>query len=113
MYTPINPSFIIIKWGVKGYKSHGRVILMVAIVHFQSFHFNVCYALVLLSFLYFLGNSSENVTLDIIHTFTLFISLRSAIPTVVFLSFNTVILLSFHYIMLTRLEYGYALELPK
>ena len=29
MYTPVNPSFTIYKWGVRGYKTHGHVILMV------------------------------------------------------------------------------------
>ena len=28
MYTPVNPSFTILKWGVRGYKVHGHVILM-------------------------------------------------------------------------------------
>ena len=29
MYTPVHPSFTTQKWGVRGYKSHGHVILMV------------------------------------------------------------------------------------
>ena len=29
MYTPVNPSFTIYKWGVRGYKSHRHVFLMV------------------------------------------------------------------------------------
>ena len=28
MWTPVNPSFTIQKWGARGYKSHGHVILM-------------------------------------------------------------------------------------
>ena len=28
MYTPVNPSFIIQKWGVRGYTLHGLVIMM-------------------------------------------------------------------------------------
>ena len=28
MYTPVHPSFTIQKWGVMGYKSHGRLIMM-------------------------------------------------------------------------------------
>ena len=27
-YTPVHPSFTIKKWGVRGYKSNGHVILM-------------------------------------------------------------------------------------
>ena len=29
MYTRVNPSFTILKWGVRGYTLHGLVILMV------------------------------------------------------------------------------------
>ena len=32
MYTPVNPLFTIQKWGVRGYKSHGHVILMLLIL---------------------------------------------------------------------------------
>ena len=28
MYTPVHPRFTILKWGVRGYISHGHVILM-------------------------------------------------------------------------------------
>ena len=28
MSTPVNPSFTILKWGVRGYKSHGPNILI-------------------------------------------------------------------------------------
>ena len=28
MYTPVHPRFTILKWGVRGYTSHGYVILM-------------------------------------------------------------------------------------
>ena len=35
MYTPVNPTFIIYKWGVRGYKTHGQVIL----VMFLTFRF--------------------------------------------------------------------------
>ena len=28
MYTPVHPGFTILKWGVRGYTSHGHVILM-------------------------------------------------------------------------------------
>ena len=31
MYTPVNPSFTIEKWGARGYKSHGHVIQMVVV----------------------------------------------------------------------------------
>ena len=31
MYTRVNPSFTIFKWGVRGYTLHGHVILMVSI----------------------------------------------------------------------------------
>ena len=31
MYTPVNPSFTIYMWGVRGYKSHGHVILMLCL----------------------------------------------------------------------------------
>ena len=29
MYTPVNPSFTIQKWGVRGYSLHGHVFMMV------------------------------------------------------------------------------------
>ena len=32
MYTPVNPSFTIQKWGVKGYTLHGHVSMMVFFV---------------------------------------------------------------------------------
>ena len=42
MYTPVNPSFTIQKWGVRGYKSHGNVILMLSKYQaFQSLLVNV------------------------------------------------------------------------
>ena len=28
MYTPVHPRLTILKWGVRGYTSHGHVILM-------------------------------------------------------------------------------------
>ena len=32
MYSPVNPSLTISKWGLRGYKSHGLVILMFQII---------------------------------------------------------------------------------
>ena len=34
MYTPVNPIFTLLKWGVRGYKSHGHVILMINRRHY-------------------------------------------------------------------------------
>ena len=28
MYTPVNPNFTVYKWDVRGYESHGHVIMM-------------------------------------------------------------------------------------
>ena len=32
LYTPVNPNFTISKWGVRGYKSHGHVCLMMTLL---------------------------------------------------------------------------------
>ena len=41
MYIPVNPSFTIYKWGVRGYKTHGHVILMHTKINdiFSTFRF--------------------------------------------------------------------------
>ena len=38
MYAPVQPSFTILKWGVRGYKSHGHVILMVKVSNNQGMY---------------------------------------------------------------------------
>ena len=37
MYTPVNPSFTIYKWGLMGYTLHGHVILMYMYGVFDNF----------------------------------------------------------------------------
>ena len=45
MYTPVNPSFTILKWGVRGSSFHRHVIMMIEIclaqyLYFESFHWS-------------------------------------------------------------------------
>ena len=37
MYTPVNPSFTILKWGVRGNSLHGHVFVMSEIIR-KEFH---------------------------------------------------------------------------
>ena len=41
MYTPVNPSSAISKWGARGYKSHGHVIMMAETVNDREFNVDV------------------------------------------------------------------------
>ena len=41
MYTPVHPRFTMLKWGVRGYTSHGHVILMLQVIFQKTRLFKV------------------------------------------------------------------------
>ena len=51
MYTPVNPSFTILKWGTRGYTLHGLVIMMTrTTVKFLNFETPENFAVIHLKF---------------------------------------------------------------